>query len=688
MRPHLGHRLLAIPLLAASTLLGTPGPAIAAPYTASHTPNAPAGGTTSVTAPTPLGGSAVHGSLVRDWPVPDTPDIHDGEVHAILQIDGMMLAGGTFTQASNPSDSTVQGRPYILAFDRVSGQLSSTFRPAVNDEVDALLPGPTSGTVYLAGKFSTVDGVAQKGVALVRLADGGLVTSFDPPYINGIVHRAALSHGHLLIGGTFDTVDGQPRSGLASLDPDTGTLDSYLAVALTGHHNYNGTGAKGAVGTESWAVTPDGGTMIVIGNFKLANGTTHDQIVRLILGSGTAQVDATFNTASFAVTCNRYSFDSWVRDVAISPDGTYFVVAATGGPAGTQLCDSVSRWQTNATGSNVAPTWVDHSGGDTFLSVAVTDQAVYAGGHFRWLNNTQGSDAAGSGAIGRASIGVLDPTSGLPDAWNGGRNPRGFGITVFYPTPDGLWLGYDTDYLGNFQYRRERIGFYPLTGGHPVHGSTTASLPGTVYLASPGGSADTLVARDYDGASTVSPDSTVPPDGTAWHRTRGAFWIGGDLYTVDSSGVLTRRAFDGSTFGTPATLDPYHDAYWDTVATGSGQTYRGVPSAFFNELPSVSATTYANGRLYYTLTGSSSLYWRWFDPDSGAIGTDRYASSGSFAGTYGLFSASGWWYRVDAAGNLVRYQDVGGLPGGTGSAVSGPVLDGHNWRAAALFVGP
>ncbi len=674
MRPSLRFRLLSIPLIAVSAILSAPAPALATPT--------PPPATVS-----PLGGSAVHGSLVRDWPVPDTPDIHDGEVHAILQIGSTMLAGGTFTQASNPKDDTVQSRPYILAFDHDSGQLSSAFRPAVNDEIDALLPGPTSDTVYLAGKFNTVDGVAQKGVALVRLSDGSLVNSFDPPYLNGIVHRAELSHGHLLLGGTFDTVGGQQRSGLVSLDPDTGALDGYLTVQLTGHHNYNGTGAKGAVGTESWAITPDGATMIVIGNFRLADGAAHDQIVRLTLGSA-AQVDASFNTSSFAATCNRYAFDSWVRDVAVSPDGTYFVVAGTGGPAGTQLCDSVSRWETHATGSNVAPTWVDHSGGDTFLSVAITDQAVYAGGHFRWLNNTQGSDSAGAGAIGRASIGVLDPASGLPDAWNGGRNPRGFGITVFYPTPDGLWLGYDTDYLGNFQYRRERIGFYPLRGGHPVHGNAVAGLPGTVYLASPGGSADTLVARGYDGAGTVGADTAVPADGTAWHRTRGAFWIDGDLYTVDSSGVLSRRSFDGDALGTSVTLDPYHDTYWDTVSTGSGQTYRGVPSAFFGELPSISAMTYANGRLYYTRSGSSSLYWRWFDPDSGAIGADRVVVGGSFSGTYGLFSASGWWYRVDTAGNLVRYPDASGLPGTTGTTMSGPALDGRNWRAAALFVGP
>ncbi|MGA8115806.1 MAG: hypothetical protein WCA46_19265, partial [Actinocatenispora sp.] len=637
----------------------------------------------------PLAAGPGHTSLVRDRPVATTPDIHDGEVHAILQIGDLMLAGGTFTQASSADSDTVQSRPYLLGFGHDDGKLATTFAPTVNGEVDALLPGPTAGTVYIGGQFGTVDGVAQKGVALLRLADGSLVRSFDPPYVNGIVHRLALVNGHLLLGGTFHTVDGADRSGLASLDPDTGALDDYLTVQLEGHHNYDGSGAKGTVGAESWAVTPDRHTMLVIGNFRTANGSPHDQIVRLTLDTGSARVDAGFATTSFGAACNRSAFDSWVRDVAVSPDGRYFVVAATGGPAGTDLCDSVSRWETAAAGADVAPTWVTHSGGDTFLSTAITEQAVYVGGHFRWLNNTAGHDSAGAGAIGRASIAALEPASGLPDAWNGGRNPRGFGITALYPTPDGLWLGYDTDYLGNFQYRRERVGFYPLRGGTAPHGTGTAGLPGTVYLASPGGTSDTLVSRSYDGGSTVGPTVAVPAgDGTAWHRTRGAFWAGGDLYSVDSAGTLTRRGFDGDTLGAAQTLDPYHDAYWDDVSTGSGQTYRGVPSGFFTELGSVTSVTYLAGRLCYTLSGSSSLYWRWFDPDSGAIGADRHQGLGTFGSARGMFAAGSWWYRVDTAGNLVRYQVSGGLPTGSGSTVSGPSHDGKDWRAAALFVGP
>jgi hypothetical protein len=619
--------------------------------------------------------------LVRDWPRAGTPNVADGAVQTIARIGDTIVAGGTFTQVADAGSDTELARPYLFAFDATTGAVSTTFVPALSGEVDAIAPGP-AGTVYVGGRFGTVDGVAQKGVALLDLADGSLVRSFDPPYVNGIVTELAVQRGRLLLGGTFHTVGGAARSGLASLDAGTGALDDYLDVQLAGHHNFG----TGAVGTKAWAITPGGDTMIVIGNFRTADGVAHDQIVRLTLGADAAGVDPTFATTAFGATCNAGAFDSWVRDVAMAPDGSYFVVVATGGPGGTALCDSASRWETDAVGADVAPTWVDHSGGDTFLSTTVTGTAVYVGGHFRWLNNTAGRDSAGAGAVGRASIAALDPVSGLPYAWNPGRNPRGVGISAMAVTDDCLWLGYDTDFLGNFQYRRERIGCLPVRGGTDPVGTEVPALPGTVYLAGRGG-ADTLAARGYDGDTGVGGTSTTATGG-GWQHLRGGFVVGGFLYTLADDGTLARRPFTGGVPGTPQVLDPYHDPYWDTVSTGSGQTYRGSPSPFFAELGSVTSITYRAGRLYYTLAGSTALYWRWFAPDSGAVGADLHQLSGTFAGVRGMFTAGAYWYSVDAAGTLTRYPIVGGLPAPAGVQVSGPLLDGQDWRAAALFTGP
>lgn len=809
-----------------------------------------------------------HTTLVSTAPATKTPNILDGEVDAIYDTGtGKVLVGGTFTQAQNHGDTTTTyNRGYILMFDKTTGLIDTTFAPVLNNSVDAIIAGPTPGTVYIGGAFNTVNGTNRRKVAELNYTTGALVTTFGNVAFDAAVMDLAMVQGHLIATGIFtSTTGGLTRDGLASMNPTTGAVDGYLTVSLTGHHNYNGTsGANAGVGGTRLAATPDGSALWVIGNFKNADGTLHDQIAKIDTTSTGATLDG-WNTTRFQYSCNSGAFDSWVRSIAMSPDGSYFVVAATGGPYGnTVLCDTATRWETNSTGTAVQPTWVDYTGGDTILSVQISEQAVYVGGHFRWVNNSFGGDSPAAGAVGRASLAALDPQSGLPLSWNPGRNPRGFGVTSMLVTPDALWIGSDTDYLGNFQYFHQKLGEFKLAGGLPVASTTTATLPGNVYFAgqrttnvlyridaggptiaatdggpdwaadqsdpSPyrnsgsntagwgtvgaldpsvpagtpvgifsserwdpndanemqwsfpvpagenvevrlyfanqysgtsqvgqrvfnvtldgtpvltnydivadvgnevgemkkwdivsdgtvnvnfghvtenplvngieiinldavgGPSPDSVTSRGYDGSTAVgAPNTVADPSGTAWSNTRGAFWVGGTLFYGWSDGNLYERSFDGTNWGTPSLVNPYHDAYWDTVQTGSGQTYAGVTSNFYSEITNVTGMFYSAGRLYYSLGGQDALFWRWFTPDTGTVGAQEFSVSGSagFADSGGLFVSGGNLYMVSrGTGNLTEQAFVGGVPGGSPTTLSGPAIDGVDWRADGVFTGP
>ncbi|PPA58678.1 malectin domain-containing carbohydrate-binding protein [Micromonospora chalcea] len=810
-----------------------------------------------------------HDKVVHTVPSTASPDVQDGSVDAIHDAGTKIIAGGSFTRVQNRNSDVDIPRDYLLAFDKATGTVDTAFAPTLDNEVTAVTGGPTANTVFVAGKFNTVNGVTRRKVALLDVNTGAVVTSFAPPAFNGLIKDIALVGNRLLVGGIFTTAGNpNPRGGLASLNATTGAVDSYLTTTLTENHNWDGvSGAKAGVGAEKLAVSPDGTQLVVIGNFKKADGVLHDQIVKIDLGATAATV-ADWNTARYTPRCKWQSFDSYVRDVAFSPDNSYFVVVTTGAPYSGTLCDTAARWEAGATGSALQPTWVDYSGGDTFLSVGISEEAVYVGGHLRWLNNTTGTDNARAGAVGRASIAALDPANGLPLSWNPGRHPRGIGASEMLVTPTGLWVGGDTLWIGNFQYRRERIAFFPLAGGTAVHPTTTATLPGNVYQAGlpqptnvlyrvnaggwsiaatdggpdwaadtssspspyhntgssvssyttaasldsavpagtpvelynherydPSGGAEmtwqfpvpngtevhvrlymanryagtanagtrifdvalegavvlddldlsataghnvgtmrefTVVSdgsidvefrhvrenplvnaveivktgpppapasspvqvRSYDGQSTVgAPDPVTDPDGTVWAGARNAFWVGGTVF-YGADGALWRRTFNGTTFGTPELVDPYHDPYWDNVITNSGptgQTYVGATTGFYAEIPNVTGMFFSGGRLYYTLNGQNGLFWRWFTPDSGVVGADRFTVSGAsgFADAGAVFVSGGTLYKVNRnTGDLAATDWVNGVPAATFTVRSGPAVDGVDWRAKAVFVGP
>ncbi len=425
-----------------------------------------------------------HDQIVSAVPSTATPDISDGYPNAIVKIGNRVLVGGTFSgDVTDRSTGTVHHRPYLFSFDPQTGLVDPNFAPTISAEVRTLIPGPIPGTVYVGGRMNSVNGVAgYHKLVLLQVADGSLVTSFRAPSMNGVVNTVALVGDRLLVGGAFTRVGGVEHGGLVALDPLTGDRLDYVDIHLTENHNYDGvSGAQAPVGATTIKVAPDGQTAVVIGNFKRANGLDRDQILMLDLVEPQAEI-RDWHTDHYKPACLRNSYDRWVRDVAYSPDGSFFVVATTGGPIRNTLCDTAARWETAATGSNLNPTWVTWTGGDTLLSVAVTETAVYVGGHQRWMNNHWGRDNADTGAVARPGIAALDPTSGVPLSWNPGRHPRGYGATVIYPTPEGIYVGSDTKYIGNREYRRERLAFFPLAGGTVPPRGESATLPADIHF--------------------------------------------------------------------------------------------------------------------------------------------------------------------------------------------------------------
>ena len=100
----------------------------------------------------------------------------------------------------------------------------------------------------------------------------------------------------------------------------------------------------------------------------------------------------------------------------------------------------------------------------------------------------------------------------------------------------------------------------------------------------------------------------------------------------------------------------------------------------------------ATGRLYFTLAGQAQLFYRYFEPESRLVGAVRFTALGNGNGVDwskadGLLLAGGNLYvGSSVTGNLARVAWNGGALSGTAVNVSGPTIDGFDWRARAAFL--
>ncbi len=623
------------------------------------------------------------GSIVAEAPPAWTPHVLDNQVRDLEQVGSRIVVSGTFTRFRDapPNGGTTFDQRSVFAFADRTGAVDRTFRPAVNGVVNAVHAG-ANNTVYIGGTFSAVNGTTISNLAQLNLSNGQL-TGFRPPAINGAVNDIALAGNRLIIGGVFNTVGGVGHGGLATLNATTGARDPYMGVDVSGHHNWDGTDrtARGSVGVENIDLSPDGSRLVAIGNFTSADGLARDQAMVVRMNAGGASVDPSWRTEVYEFPCFASRFDHYMRDVEFSPDGSFFAIATSGGANPGTWCDTVARFDTGTTGNAVMPRWTGYSGGDSTFAIAISDVAVYAGGHSRWLNNPTGRDSARPGAVPRPSLAALDVRTGVPLAWNPGRHPRGVGVLALLLTENGMYLGHDTEYLGNREYVRPRLAYFPLAGGSPPAAESLRSLPATVVMggrqtATGTAGTGTVVTRFFDGTSPGA-DGTGPTGGLQWSQVRGAFMVGSTLYygypnpDVGNAYYLYRRSFDGTTFGAPTVLNPYSDPEWDTVSTGSiwgTAYYAGSPVDLYGEpLSTVTGMFFSDGRLYYTRAGSPALHWRGFSVDSGIVEAEEHTAAASgFGGVAGMFLSGGQLYWANAAnGELRRTTFAAGVPGTT-----------------------
>jgi hypothetical protein len=309
-------------------------------------------------------------------------------------------------------------------------------------------PSSDGRFLYIGGEFRTVDGIAANRLVKYDLVNNRVDTTFKPAGSMTRVTDLQLVNGRLFVAGVFP-------GGIKALDPTTGALQPYFDSTQAAGQE---TGYTTRV--YRFSINPAGTRMVVLGSFTSVGGQARQQAAVLALGPTAALVSPWYS--------DRWDLDCYdslrwyTRDVDWSVDGNHFAIVTSGGgtPGTPKLCDTVTWWK-NADLPKQQPVWINYSGGDTFHSVAVTDKAVFVSGHQRWLDNPEGRDFAGPGAVSRRGLGAIDLVTGKATSWNPTKSTEGGrGGYDLYFTSGGLWVGHFENRISTELH--EGIGLLPF----------------------------------------------------------------------------------------------------------------------------------------------------------------------------------------------------------------------------------
>lgn len=293
------------------------------------------------------------------------------QVHALLlQPDGRIIAGGTFTTAQPNGVGAVQTRNRLARFN-ADGALDTAFDPNPSSIVLALAQH-VEGKIIVGGGFTSFQEAGRTSPTprnrIARLnPNGTLDTEFNPNADNGVTSLAVQRDGKIVLGGFFTTV--QPpgndspanRSHLARLNVN-GTLDSEFIPNID-------------ASVTGLALQSDG-SILVGGTF-----TT-------VWGRGTASASrnsvARFNPDGSLDTAFNPGVNAQVNAFAFPADGKvviggYFTRAQPPGAPTALVRNRLARLNTDG---SLDASFELPAGGRVLTSVVQSDGRVVIGGSF------------------------------------------------------------------------------------------------------------------------------------------------------------------------------------------------------------------------------------------------------------------------------------------------------------------
>jgi hypothetical protein len=253
--------------------------------------------------------------------------------------------------------------------------------------------------------------------------------------------------------------------------------------------------------------------------------------------------------------------------------------------------------------------------------------------------------------VSRPGIAALDPSSGVPLSWNPGRD-RGRGVEALNATDDYLMVGSDTTIFAG--QLRQRLALLPVNGGTVNPAPQDIALPVKLFYTT----GDSVTSRTFDGQNLGAATTFSGPskDGINWTGNRDGFVQHGRLNYFGPSQAFYSRPFDGTSVGGTVTNLSTSVGYIDS-------NYNLTPYDQPYGVAETRTAAFKGGRVFYTRTNSSSLYFRGHSLQSGILeGYEWVASTQDWSGARALEFIGNYLYAAWNDNRLYRFAAPNGVP--------------------------
>lgn len=184
----------------------------------------------------------------------DTVDLEGDVVFDMVVLpSGRVILGGRFTAVGSFPRSNLGA---VLP----SGNADPDFAPTTNGEVYAIAASEDGTRIFIGGTFTQVNGQPRRNLAAINASTGALISGWqaDTTGTNPKVTSLAVSGDRLYVAGKYTGIDGAAKQKLAAVDASSGNLLDW-GPWLNG-------------GVNEVRVSPDGETVWVGGEFTKIRG--------------------------------------------------------------------------------------------------------------------------------------------------------------------------------------------------------------------------------------------------------------------------------------------------------------------------------------------------------------------------------------------------------------------------------